>query len=283
MPDTLTADRPQDPGIATAAPVQRKRRRTMLPALRLLGLRLLFLLAALALWQGGVELGIIDPFYVSEPTAVVSRLSELVFTPQLYSDMAFTLQNTLIGFAISAVAGVGTACLFYKVPLLQKIVDPYILALYSTPRLALAPLFIIWFGIGPASKIALVVSLCYFVMLLNTYSGLMNVDKRLINQVKMMGGGDWFVFRKVSLPASVPWVLAGTRVGMGFALMGAVVGELIISEHGLGLRLSRASGLFDTTTVFAYLVVVAVLGMVIDQLLRILERSLAGWGITTAV
>jgi len=283
MPDTLTADHPQDPATDTAQTAQRKRRRTVLPALRLLGLRLLFLLAALALWQGGVEVGIIDPFYVSEPTAVVSRLSELVLTPQLYSDMAFTLQNTLIGFAISAVAGVGTACLFYKVPLLQKIVDPYILALYSTPRLALAPLFIIWFGIGPASKIALVVSLCYFVMLLNTYSGLINVDKRLINQVKMMGGGEWFVFRKVSLPASVPWILAGTRVGMGFALMGAVVGELIISEHGLGLRLSRASGLFDTTTVFAYLVVVAILGMVIDQLLRILEKSLAGWGTTTAV
>jgi NitT/TauT family transport system permease protein len=280
MPNTATADRPQGP--ATATPVQRQRR-TVLPALRLLGLRLVFLITALAVWQGGVELGIIDPFYVSEPTAVVSRLSELIFTQQLYTDMAFTLQNTLIGFAISAVAGVGTACLFYKVPLLQKIVDPYILALYSTPRLALAPLFIIWFGIGPASKIALVVSLCYFVMLLNTYSGLVNVDKRLINQVKMMGGGDWFVFRKVSLPASVPWVLAGTRVGMGFALMGAVVGELIISERGLGLRLSRASGLFDTTTVFAYLVVVAILGMVIDQLLRVLEKSLAGWGTTSAV
>jgi NitT/TauT family transport system permease protein len=283
MPNTATADRPQGPATATATPVQRKRLRTVLPALRLLGLRLLFLIAALAVWQGGVELGIIDPFYVSEPTAVVSRLSELIFTQQLYADMAFTLQNTLIGFAISAVAGVGTACLFYKVPLLQKVVDPYILALYSTPRLALAPLFIIWFGIGPASKIALVVSLCYFVMLLNTYSGLVNVDKRLINQVKMMGGGDWFVFCKVSLPASVPWVLAGTRVGMGFALMGAVVGELIISERGLGLRLSRASGLFDTTTVFAYLVVVAILGMVIDQLLRVLEKSLAGWGTTTAV
>ena len=283
MPNTATADRPQGPATATVTPVQRKRRHTVLPALRLLGLRVLFLIVALAVWQGGVELGIIDPFYVSEPAAVVSRLSELIFTQQLYTDMAFTLQNTLIGFAISAVAGVGTACLFYQVPLLQKIVDPYILALYSTPRLALAPLFIIWFGIGPASKIALVVSLCYFVMLLNTYSGLVNVDKRLINQVKMMGGGDWFVFRKVSLPASVPWVLAGTRVGMGFALMGAVVGELIISEHGLGLRLSRASGLFDTTTVFAYLVVVAILGMVIDQALRVLEKSLAGWGTTTAV
>jgi NitT/TauT family transport system permease protein len=269
--------------MAATSTAPARRRRNVVPALQVLGLRLLFLAAALAVWQGGVELGWIDPFYVSEPTAVIGRLSELIFTHQLYTDLAFTLQNTLVGFAISAVAGIATACLFYRMPLLQKTVDPYILALYSTPRLALAPLFIIWFGIGPASKIALVVSLCYFVMLLNTYSGLVNVDKRLINQVRMMGGGDWFVFRKVSLPASIPWVLAGTRVGMGFALMGAVVGELIISEHGLGLRLSRASGLFDTTGVFAYLVVVAFLGMIIDQLLRIVEKSLAGWGTTAAV
>jgi NitT/TauT family transport system permease protein len=279
---TVTAERPQEP-MADTSTAPARRRRNVVPALQVLGLRLLFLAAALAVWQGGVELGWIDPFYVSEPTAVIGRLSELIFTHQLYTDLAFTLQNTLVGFAISAVAGIATACLFYRMPLLQKTVDPYILALYSTPRLALAPLFIIWFGIGPASKIALVVSLCYFVMLLNTYSGLVNVDKRLINQVRMMGGGDWFVFRKVSLPASIPWVLAGTRVGMGFALMGAVVGELIISEHGLGLRLSRASGLFDTTGVFAYLVVVAFLGMIIDQLLRTVEKSLAGWGTTTAV
>jgi NitT/TauT family transport system permease protein len=282
MSDTTVATPPPYP-VSDASTTSKKRRRNAIPALRLFGLRLAFLVAALAIWQVGVEVGWIDPFYVSEPTAVLQRLGELIFTKQLYTDIAFTMQNTVIGFAISAVAGIATACLFYKVPLLQKTVDPYILALYSTPRLALAPLFIIWFGIGPASKIALVVSLCYFVMLLNTYAGLVNVDKRLINQVKMMGGGDWFVFRKVSLPASIPWVLAGTRVGMGFALMGAVVGELIISEHGLGLRLSRASGLFDTTTVFAYLVVVAILGMIIDQLLRILERSLAGWGTTSAV
>jgi NitT/TauT family transport system permease protein len=279
---TVTAERPQEP-MADPSTAPTRRRRNIVPALQVLGLRLLFLAAVLAVWQGGVEVDWIDPFYVSEPTAVIGRLSELIFTQQLYTDLAFTLQNTLVGFAISAVAGIATACLFYRMPLLQKTVDPYILALYSTPRLALAPLFIIWFGIGPASKIALVVSLCYFVMLLNTYSGLVNVDKRLINQVRMMGGGDWFVFRKVSLPASIPWVLAGTRVGMGFALMGAVVGELIISEHGLGLRLSRASGLFDTTGVFAYLVVVAFLGMIIDQLLRIVEKSLAGWGTTSAV
>jgi len=259
-----------------------RRVRSAVPSLRLFGLRLLFLAILLGIWQGGVEAGAINPFYVSEPTSVIKRLFQLVQTGQLYMDMAFTLQNVLVGFVISAVAGVATACVLYKLPLLQKIVDPFILALYSTPRLALAPLFIIWFGIGAASKIALVVSLSFFIMLLNTLAGLANVDPRLINQVKMMGGNDWFIFRRVSLPASVPWLLSGTRIGLGFALIGAVVGELIISEHGLGLRMSRASGLFDTTGVFAYLIIVALLGMVLDQVVRLLERGLAGWGSATS-
>lgn len=254
------------------------KRRRIGSALGLFGLRLLLLVVVLAVWQFAVQLGWINPFFLSEPTAVIGRIGHLLGTGQLYSDMAFTLENVLAGFLISAVAGIASACLLYKVPLLQKTVDPFIMALYSTPRLALAPLFTIWFGVGAASKIALVVSLSYFIMLLNTYSGLTNVNERLISQVRMMGGSDWFVFRKVSLPASVPWLLSGTRVGLGFALIGAVVGELIISEQGLGLRMSRASGLFDTTGVFAYLVIVALLGMVLDQLVRLLERSLAGWG-----
>jgi len=262
--------------LAIASP--RPPRHSVLPTLRLFGLRLLLLATVLGMWQLGVNAGWLNPFYVSQPTDVISRLADLVKTRDLYVDMAFTLQNVLVGFVISAVTGIASACLLYKLPSLQKVVDPYILALYSTPRLALAPLFIIWFGIGPASKVTLVVSLCYFIMLLNTYAGLTNVDTRLISQVKMMGGGDWFIFRRVSLPASVPWLLSGTRVGLGFALIGAVVGELIISEHGLGLRISRASGLFDTTGVFAYLVVVAILGMLLDQLVRLLEKALANWG-----
>lgn len=263
---------------AAKKPRPPRRKRTIVSTLRLLGLRVLLLAALLGVWQLGVELGLVDPFFVSEPSAVLDRLAQVVRTGELYSDVAFTMQNVLIGFAISAVAGIASACILYKIPLLQKVVDPFILALYSTPRLALAPLFTIWFGIGAASKIALVVSLSYFIMLLNTYAGLTNVDSRLISQVKMMGGSDWFIFRRVSLPASVPWLLAGTRVGLGFALIGAVVGELIISEHGLGLRMSRASSLFDTTGVFAYLVIVAVLGMVLDQLVRLLERGLSNWG-----
>jgi NitT/TauT family transport system permease protein len=245
---------------------------------RLLVLRIAFLIAVLAVWELVVALGWVDQFWVSRPTAVIRRIMQILPSGQLYADAAFTMKSVIIGFLISTIAGIASACLLYKYRTLQRVVDPYILALYSMPRLALAPLFIIWFGVGSASKIALVVSLSYFIILLNTYAGLSNVNPRLISQVKLMGASDWFIFRKVSLPASIPWLLSGARVALGFALIGAIVGELIVSEEGLGLRIARASGLFDTTGVFAYLVIVAALGMLFDQGVRWLERRLAAWG-----
>lgn len=240
--------------------------------------RLLFLLAVFAVWQIIVKTGLVDEFWISKPSKVLAKLAEILPDPQLYSDIFFTMKSTLIGFGISLVAGVFTAILFYKYPLFQKIVDPFVLAIYSTPRLALAPLFIIWFGIGLASKIALVVSLAYFIILLNAYAGLVNVNPRLLQQVRTMGASDWFIFRRVSLPASVPWLLSGARVALGFSLVGAVVGELIISEKGVGLRIAKASGLFDTTSVFAYLIIIALIGMALDQGVRMAERRFAGWG-----
>jgi NitT/TauT family transport system permease protein len=244
----------------------------------LLVLRILFLLGCLAFWQIIVEVGLVDQFWISKPSLVVQRIGEILVTPETYSDIAFTMKSLVIGFAISAVAGVATACLFYKYKTLHDVVDPYILALYSTPRLALAPLFIIWFGIGTASKVALIVSICYFIMLLNAYAGLVTVNRRLIDQVRIMGASDWFIFRRVTVPASIPWLLAAARVSLGFALMVAVVGELIISEQGIGLRIAKASGLFDTTGVFAYLVIIAVIGGVLDQALKLAEKKMEAYG-----
>lgn len=264
--------------IAIARPRRQPRSSAWKSFGRLLALRLLFLAAVLAVWEAVVAFGWVDAFWISRPSAVIRRIVELAPSAQLYSDAAFTMKSALLGFAISVVAGIASACLLYKYRTLHKVVDPYILALYSMPRLALAPLFIIWFGVGLASKVALVVSLAYFIILLNTYAGLVNVNPRLISQVRLMGASDWFIFRRVSLPAAVPWLLSGARVALGFALIGAIVGELIVAEQGLGLRIARASGLFDTTGVFAYLVIVAALGMLFDQGVRLVEKRLAAWG-----
>ena len=263
--------------VLALATKRRKRRADWQSFGKLLVLRVAFLVSVLVVWELVVVSGLVEEFWVSKPSSVIRRIAGLLPTSQLYADAAFTLQSVVVGFAISLVAGIMSACLLYKYRLLQKVVDPYILALYSMPRMALAPLFIIWFGVGAASKIALVVSLSYFIILLNTYAGLINVNPHLISQVRLMGANDWFIFRKVSLPASIPWLLSGARVALGFALIGAIVGELIVAEQGLGLRIARASGLFDTTGVFAYLFIVAALGMLLDQGVRFAERRLAAW------
>lgn len=258
-----------------------KPRTKRLTASKLFLYRVLFLIGGLLLWQGLIDGGLVEEFWISKPTSVITALVGLVKSPQLYTDVLYTMKSTLIGFTISAVLGIATAVLFYKFRTIQKVVDPFIMAIYSTPRLALAPLFIIWFGVGIASKVALVVSLGYFIFLLNAYSGLINVNPRLLQQIRTMGASDWFIFRKVSLPASVPWLLAGARTALGLSIVGAVVGELIISEQGVGLRIAKASGLFDTTTVFAYLVIISIIAMVLDQLVRMTEARFASWSMNT--
>lgn len=262
--------------VATTSGISKKP--AELTIVKLFFYRVLFLVGLFAVWQLIVDIGLVDEFWISKPSSIARKLIELLPQKQLYTDIVYTMESTLLGFTISAVAGIATAVLFYKYSLLQKIVDPFILAVYSTPRLALAPLFIIWFGVGLASKIALVVSLAYFIFLLNAYAGLVNVNPRLLSQVRTMGARDWFIFRRVSLPAAVPWLLSGARIALGFSLVGAVVGELIISEQGLGLRIAKASGLFDTTTVFAYLIVISVIGMALDQAVRAVENHFASWG-----
>src|SRR5262249_8327683 len=149
------------------------------------------------------------------------------------------------GFVLGSLAGIVIGFLLARWEWLYEATEPYIMALYSMPRVALAPLFVVWFGIGLASKVALAVSIVFFVMLINTYTGVINVDRTLVNSVRTMGGGEWFLTRKVLLPSTVPWILSGLRISIGFALIGAVVGEMIIAERGLGRLIAYRSGLFD--------------------------------------
>lgn len=143
MPDTaVTTDKPPREREAEKSPGSRttsRRKMRLGPTLKLLTLQVLLLIVALAMWQAAVEIGWIDPFFVSEPTAVIERLREVLVDKELYVDVAFTMQNVLVGFALSAVTGVASACIMYKFPLLQKVVDPYILALYSTPPASRSP------------------------------------------------------------------------------------------------------------------------------------------------
>jgi NitT/TauT family transport system permease protein len=152
-----------------------------------------------------------------------------------------------------------------------------LMGLYSLPRVALAPLFIMWFGIGIPSKIMLAISIVFFILLINTYVGVQNVDRDLVNAVKTMGAPPRFVTRHVVLPSCIPWIFSGLRISMALALTASVVGEMLAAQYGLGFMLARASGTFDTTGIFMVLFVLALLAIGTYNLMARLEKRLLHW------
>mgnify|MGYP001563560658 FL=1 len=155
--------------------------------------------------------------------------------------------------------------------------DPYLTALYSLPRVALAPLFILWFGIGLASKVMLAVSIVCFILLMNAYAGVRSVDQDLVNAVRTMGASDRYITYRVILPSCVPWIFSGMRIGLGMALIGTVVGEMLASQKGLGHLIAVASGSFDTTGVFASLMIIAGMAMSLNEIPKAVEQRLLRW------
>jgi NitT/TauT family transport system permease protein len=244
---------------------------------RLTAARLLVLAVVVALWQGVVAAGWTTAFWISTPWAIALQLGSDFASGQIWPHLWATVQSTVSGFALGSVAGIVTGFVLARWQGLHEAVEPYLMALYSMPRVALGPMFVVWFGIGIASKVALAVSIVYFVMVINTHTGVVNVDRTLVNSVRTMGGSNWFLIRKVLLPSTVPWILSGLRISIGFALIGAVVGEMIIAERGLGRLIAYRSGLFDVTGVFAVMVVLAVMAVLFNEALKFFERRLTHW------
>jgi NitT/TauT family transport system permease protein len=149
--------------------------------------------------------------------------------------------------------------------------------LYSIPKIALAPLFIIWFGIGIESKVAVSASIVFFVVFLNTYAGVRDVNPLFINAIRIMGGSQWNVLRSVIMPSATSWVITGLKVSVPYALVGTVIGEFMSSNRGIGFLISQATGLFDTTSVFAGLIVLSIVGAIFNEGLGRLETFFLRW------
>jgi NitT/TauT family transport system permease protein len=245
--------------------------------LRLIGARLLVLAVVVIVWEGIVYFGLTTAFWISTPVKIAAQLVKDFASGEIWPHIWATFLSTIGGFFIGSAAGIVAGFLLARWQPLYDATEPYVMALYSMPRVALGPLFVVWFGIGLASKIALAVSIVFFVMLINTHMGVTNVDRTLVNSVRTMGGGGWFMTRKVLLPSTVPWILSGLRISIGFALIGAVVGEMIIAERGLGRLIAYRSGLFDVTGVFAVMVVLAIMAVVFNEILKFFERRLTHW------
>ena len=219
----------------------------------------------------------IDKLFVSSPSAVSMRLWRWLGDGSLWNHLSITLYATALGFIIGSLVGFVMGLLFGRYRTIADIFDPYITALYSIPKIALAPLFIIWFGIGIESKVAVSASIVFFVVFLNTYAGVRDVNPIYIHATRIMGGNEYHVLRHVMIPSAASWVITGLKVSVPYALVGTVIGEFMSSNRGIGFIIAQATGLFDTTSVFAGLVILGIVGAVINLGLRHAESWLLRW------
>lgn len=239
--------------------------------------RIVFLLAFLALWQYSVAAGFANAAFISSPISIARSLWALLAGGELVPNLITTLLEIAAAFALSVVFGIASAVVLDRNDWLNRIVSPFLTAFNSMPRIALGPLFILWFGIGIASKVVLAFSLGYFIMLLSTLGGLKNVDRDLLLMSRLFGASELRLFRHVRLPWALPGIFAGLRLTLIYCSAGAVIGEMIAAQSGLGLLVQTFSGRFDVAAVMALILVVALVVMALTALMDFAERRLLGW------
>lgn len=243
---------------------------------RMAAYRLLLAFAIIAFWQLASGT-LVAEFFISKPSAIVEALHRQVMTGNLFFHVGITATEAFSGFLIGASAGVTAGVLLGRIRFLSDLLQPFILAFYSLPKIALAPLFILWIGIGIWMKIVLTATVVFFLVFLNTFTGVRSVSRELVAILKLMGASERHVLFKVVLPSAIAWVFAGLRISVPYALIGAIVGELIAANRGLGFVLASATGQFDTAGVFAALIVIMAMAFVLNTLVRLLERRLMPW------
>ncbi|TAJ97452.1 MAG: ABC transporter permease [Reyranella sp.] len=239
--------------------------------------RVLFLVLILAAWQGAVAAGLASAAFVSTPIGVAQSLWQLFRDGEILPDLGTTVLEIVIAFSLSVVFGISSAVVLDRNDWLNRIVSPFLTAFNSMPRIALGPLFILWFGIGIASKVVLAFSLGYFIMLLSTLGGLKNVDRDLLLMSRLFGASELRLFRHVRFPWALPGIFAGLKLTLIYCSAGAVIGEMIAAKSGLGVLLQSYSGRFDIAGVLALILIVALLVMTLTALMDMIERRLLEW------
>lgn len=244
---------------------------------RLLVDRLLVLVGFLGLWQIAVLIGVADPAFVSTPWAVANAVWKLVSKGTIWPHLQTTFSEVGIAFVLSVVFGLLGAVLLDRSERLNSVLSPYLAAFNSMPRIALGPLFILWFGIDMTSKIVLATSLGFFIILLSTLGGLRNVDRDMLLMSRLFGASDARLFWYVRLPWALPSVFAGLKLTLIYCTSGAVIGEMIAAQSGLGLLLQTFSGQFDIASVLAVMVILVAVVVLLTSIIELLERRLLIW------
>ena len=270
-----------DTGDEAREPIDDGRRRRITPmrrraAFRLNGSRLLLIVVIIVLWQVISDVGHLS-LYMSSPTAVLSKLISWYNTGVLGTAVGVTLEEAVIGYVIGSIAGAVVGFVLGRIEFVGKLLDPIVLALYAVPKIALAPLFVLWLGIGIVTKISVAALLVFFLVFYNTYAGTKQIDERLCDQARLMGAGRWDVMSKLVIPQAAAWCFVGLRIALPYSLTGAVVGEFISSTEGIGYQINNATATFDTAGVFAGLVLLTVIALILNAVLDVVEKRMSRW------
>ena len=219
----------------------------------------------------------IEPFLISSPSRILSSLITGFREGDLFQHTWVTFQEIAIGFPMGAISGIALGYWFGRSRLLAEIFEPIIIAFNGIPRTAVAPLFIVWLGIGLWSKVGVVFLLTFFLNFFNTYTGMRQMDREYIDLASLMGVKGWKLTFKVIFPAISPYVFTGIRTSIPFAVIGAIVGEFVASTEGLGFFIRMSAGIFKTADVFVGIIVLMIMVIILDRIAEMIEKRALRW------
>lgn len=239
--------------------------------------QLLLLLAVFAAWHVLTATEILPPFFFGKPLVVLDKMWEWFASGKIYRHLWITLVETALAFTLGTLLGLAVGLWLGLAPMASALLDPYIKALNSMPRVILAPIFAVWFGLGIWSKVALGVTLVFFIVFFNVYQGVREVSPVILANARMLGASSRDLLRTVYLPSATSWVFSSLHTSVGMAFVGAVVGEYLGSAAGVGYLILQAEAVFDINTVFAGILVLTAFALALDALVSLAEKQLLVW------
>ncbi len=232
-------------------------------------------------WQLLASEKILDPFFFGSPQGIVLRLLDWARHGTAYGSLwlqvGITLEESLLGFISGVVSGVVVGVLLGEVPYLADVFNPFIKVVNALPRIVLGSVFVMWLGLGMSSKVMLAAVLVFFVVFFNAFQGVRSVDRNYVSNVRILGASRLQVVRHVVFPSAMTWIIASLHVALGFAIIGAIVGEFLGAQKGLGLVISTAQNTFDANGVFGAMFIIGALALSAEALMEVLERRLLRW------
>jgi NitT/TauT family transport system permease protein len=229
------------------------------------------------LWEAAARAGLLNPLFMPSPERIAAALVELFASGRIWPHLGATFGAALIGLVLGIAVGIVLGVVAALVPLIAELLQPVMTLLNAIPRVILAPLFVIWLGIGLASKVALAFILVAVLIFFSVFTGIQQVDRRLVERIVTLGGNRWALVRHVYLPSVAAWVLSNLKISVGFAFTGAVVGEFVAATRGLGYLLSFAQSTYNSALMFALVLLIMVVVLAIFAIAGKLERRLLRW------